>query len=404
MNLRDLEKLLGGYAAGTLTDAEQQALCDAALHDQVLFEALLREQPLRDLLSDPAARERLLAAVDPPPRRAWRWRPVAAVLAMAAIGVIAAPIARRPRPVLTSQAVPPPVPAASVNPQPAPAPPVVAQGLRNAGHGPAPQKLPPALARARLMPRPAPPFPPRAARAAPGTTAASLQGVVRDAAGAAIPDATVVAVNKFTAESAQASTNPAGRYEFSKLRPGIYSLSAQAQGFSPAAVKELPVKAQAAHDLTLQAGSASETVEVSAQAASISTAALKAPAATLRLRYAVLRRDAAGNFVEAAPADLRPGDTVELRITAEQDGYLSVGGAPPVALTAYAPYTTPPLPASSSEWRVTFSVQPLGGVGGGGIGGVPAGGLPSLTGVQGRETYVAAREPGQPLNFTVKLP
>ena len=58
MSPEDIKKLLGGYATGTLTAEEQQALFAAALEDQELFDALAREQALRDLLSDPASRGR----------------------------------------------------------------------------------------------------------------------------------------------------------------------------------------------------------------------------------------------------------------------------------------------------------------------------------------------------------
>jgi hypothetical protein len=62
----DIRKLLGGYATGTLTDAERQALFDAALHDQHLFDTIADEQALKDLLDDPAARAQLLDATESP--------------------------------------------------------------------------------------------------------------------------------------------------------------------------------------------------------------------------------------------------------------------------------------------------------------------------------------------------
>ena len=70
MSRDDIHKLLGGYATGTLTPEEQQALFEAALDDQDLFDALAREQSLRDLLRDPAAKAQVLAALD---ERPWRW-------------------------------------------------------------------------------------------------------------------------------------------------------------------------------------------------------------------------------------------------------------------------------------------------------------------------------------------
>jgi len=44
MSRDEVQKLLGGYATGTLTPEEQQALFAAALEDQELFDALAHEQ------------------------------------------------------------------------------------------------------------------------------------------------------------------------------------------------------------------------------------------------------------------------------------------------------------------------------------------------------------------------
>lgn len=62
----ELEKLLGGFAADTLTADEKQRLYSAALQDQQLFNALADEQALKELLSDPAVRRRLLKALKQP--------------------------------------------------------------------------------------------------------------------------------------------------------------------------------------------------------------------------------------------------------------------------------------------------------------------------------------------------
>src|SRR5579872_6566060 len=100
MDRHDIQKLLGGYATGTLTPEEQQALFEAALTDQELFDALAREQSLHDLLRDPAARAHLLAATDEKPLPWYRryWRPAAMVAAAAACLLIAGIYLKRPRP------------------------------------------------------------------------------------------------------------------------------------------------------------------------------------------------------------------------------------------------------------------------------------------------------------------
>lgn len=76
MSPEDIRKLLGGYATGTLTDAERNLLFTAALEDQALFDALADEEALRALLSDSAVRGELLAVIDEKSdasqREAWR--------------------------------------------------------------------------------------------------------------------------------------------------------------------------------------------------------------------------------------------------------------------------------------------------------------------------------------------
>jgi len=60
----DLEKLLGGFSADTLTADERQRLYEAALRDQQLFNALADEQALKELLTDPAVRNKLLQVLN----------------------------------------------------------------------------------------------------------------------------------------------------------------------------------------------------------------------------------------------------------------------------------------------------------------------------------------------------
>ncbi|MDH4153592.1 MAG: hypothetical protein OEV01_07385 [Nitrospira sp.] len=63
MSEKDLEKLLGGFAAETLTAEEKEQLYRTALHDQALFNALADEQALKELLTDPTVRRRLFEAL-----------------------------------------------------------------------------------------------------------------------------------------------------------------------------------------------------------------------------------------------------------------------------------------------------------------------------------------------------
>jgi len=95
----DVRKLLGGYATGTLTAAEQEALLAAALEDQELFDALMKEEAVRDVLQDPASKAALLAALEQPPARPawWHWRPLIGAVAMAGIALGAVAVWRATR-------------------------------------------------------------------------------------------------------------------------------------------------------------------------------------------------------------------------------------------------------------------------------------------------------------------
>jgi hypothetical protein len=93
MNKEDIQKLIGGYATGSLTDEERQALFEAALDDQELFDTLQQEQALKDLFDDPFSREQVRRAAAeslPRPRTSWFRRPWiwASATSMALAGVL----------------------------------------------------------------------------------------------------------------------------------------------------------------------------------------------------------------------------------------------------------------------------------------------------------------------------
>ena len=155
----DLQKLLGGYAAGTLTPEERRALFDAALADQTLFDALADEEPLREVLADPACRERVQAAlVERPSVPFWLRRPAlwSMAAATAAAAVVLTVIVLRPKPVPTAprqvaMARKVELPQSAV-PAPAQAPPTAGRRAR-APERPAPPAAQRQLASAKPLPR-----------------------------------------------------------------------------------------------------------------------------------------------------------------------------------------------------------------------------------------------------------
>ena len=63
------------------------------------------------------------------------------------------------------------------------------------------------------------------------TTNASIVGIVTDASGAAVPNATVTVTNAGTGVSRTVTTNEAGAYTVTPLIPGVYEVKASNPGF-----------------------------------------------------------------------------------------------------------------------------------------------------------------------------
>ena len=105
------------------------------------------------------------------------------------------------------------------------------------------------------------------------TATGQITGTVKDTSGAVVPGATVTVHSDLTGLTRTATTNSSGDYSFPLLPTGVYSVSAELQGFSVAKQSgiRLNVDQVARIDLTLAVGAASETVEVQAATAAIET-------------------------------------------------------------------------------------------------------------------------------------
>jgi hypothetical protein len=333
MSRDDIQKLLGGYATGTLTPEERQALFDAALTDQELFDSLAREEALREVLSDPSARAHLLAALDDAPApwyRQW-WRPMvvmaAALVVVAGVAVWqksrvpkpfpmarlelpalprpaeSAPILPPPPPVKQSAPVlaplslpgatpvapPPPAPAAA---QPAAAPQSAATLGKIAGvsgNGPSGNTVPVSgqAVSGPLMQQGlqgANPQQPRFSASAGNNflemDGVLLHGLVTDPAGAAIRSATVAVKSLSTGEVVNTSTDERGQFAAPEVPGGTYQISASAPGFQSATVSRVTPASGVPEAVNLQLGigAATQTVEVSAAAGLVSPRAAPVPA------------------------------------------------------------------------------------------------------------------------------
>ncbi|HEY3236877.1 MAG TPA: carboxypeptidase-like regulatory domain-containing protein, partial [Polyangiaceae bacterium] len=97
---------------------------------------------------------------------------------------------------------------------------------------------------------------------------ATISGTVRDASGAVLPGASVVAQNQDTGMSRTVTANTAGRYSAPGLGLGNYQVTAQQAGFQSQVRTGLvlTVGREAVVDFTLPVGAVTQTVEVSGEA------------------------------------------------------------------------------------------------------------------------------------------
>ena len=103
---------------------------------------------------------------------------------------------------------------------------------------------------------------------AQGETTSAVVGQVRDATDAVVPGATVIIANPQTGLRRSARTDEAGRFNFPQLKPGTYSIRAEAQGFEARqndnVIAGLGQKQTV--DFMLRVARSNEAVEVSSEA------------------------------------------------------------------------------------------------------------------------------------------
>ncbi|HYM06188.1 MAG TPA: carboxypeptidase regulatory-like domain-containing protein [Terriglobales bacterium] len=99
-----------------------------------------------------------------------------------------------------------------------------------------------------------------------------IAGTISDPTGAVVPNATVNLRGVDTGSTQTTTTNQSGAYRFTLLKPGEYRVSVSVGGFQKMErAITVDVGKMATADMTLQVGSATETVEVSGEAQVVST-------------------------------------------------------------------------------------------------------------------------------------
>jgi hypothetical protein len=364
MKPEEMQKLLGGYATGTLTAQEQEALFAAALEDQELFDALAKEQALRDLLRDPAARAHVLASLDErrlPWWRAHRWTLAGATVACCLAMVVGiywkSGKPEAPRPVLVAETRAPEVP-------PARTPDVAAQSKTQPAPPAAPRRLTHKSVPAATPSEPLAVLDKDAASAAPKSVVAGAapKALVAEApqdARAAAPQNAPTAVATTVPPSAPAPlfrqaapSNPAG------VPAAENTATLEAQGLANALAGGNENARSLFYGGEMSAFSAGQQVQF---------ARTRTGNASLHLgvKWTALRRQADGLFSEVDPAEIKAGDTVKLRLVPNDGGYLSVmeGHRAVVAerrVEPLQPFETPELTSAggSRELVVVLGRQP----------------------------------------------
>ncbi len=115
------------------------------------------------------------------------------------------------------------------------------------------------------------------------STAADLQGTVKDGTGAVVTNATVTARNPNTNTSRTANTNEDGLYQIVNVMPGEYEVSVEAPNFKKAVLSGIIVTVgqRANVDVTLEPGQISEVVTISDATAQIVETTKTAIASTI---------------------------------------------------------------------------------------------------------------------------
>jgi hypothetical protein len=96
----------------------------------------------------------------------------------------------------------------------------------------------------------------------------TVTGVLTDQSGAVLPEAKVILTDQNKGYTFNANSDSGGRYLFRSIPPGVYSVTAEMQGFAKTVRTGIRVNVNqnATADLSLKVSGSSQTVEVNAQA------------------------------------------------------------------------------------------------------------------------------------------
>ena len=175
------------------------------------------------------------------------------------------------------------------------------------------------------------------------TSAGALVGLVRDPAGAAIPQAAVVVTNTQTSVSSRIDTDAAGNYIVPSVAPGIYSISCEHPGFKRVTIEPVTVNVNQTVrvDLNLPVGDTSESVTVQEYASLVQAdnATIGQVVTTRQLAELPLNGRDFRNLLSLNPGVTQPHDGIvtsaSIRLNGFNDSFrlVSINGARPSSVS-----------------------------------------------------------------------
>jgi Domain of unknown function (DUF4384) len=354
----EIQKLLGGYATNTLTEAERKALFEAALEDQQLFDALHQEQALKDLLDDPISRHQIRQALEEPAfvktHAAWwtRWWAWAGAASAVAAAVLIVAVTRPHSPELKQQS------ASLDRATTAPVPPTE-KSERDAETEPKKLKAPaaPQPSGARVA-RESKGFAMRRETRADATLARNAS---KDESASTAPRAAVPAANAPAAPTPPPLSTQQVQVE--AQAPTVGAVPSQSRGSDTQALSQQAQPQVMVNSLRDQK---QEQLRQAQLSAGVGGGFSKAPPP---VSYSLLKRDESGAYQPLPPdAELQTGDEVRLTVSPTRSGYLSLSrqdaagqwtrvfpeAGPGLPVNANANYTIPDSPIDVTDLDQTL--------------------------------------------------
>src|SRR6266853_1591084 len=196
----------------------------------------------------------------------------------------------------------------------------------------------------------------------------TVAGTVIDPSGAAVAGAAVTLVDPSTNDSRKTTTNETGRYLFANVPPGTYNMTINKTGFRVAKFTGQIVTVGSAITLnaTLELGSVSQIVEVTANGAELQTL------------NATVGNSAGGELLQSLPSIGRDSSTfVTLQPGVSPDGSVAGAVVDQSTFMLDGGQNTNDMDGSMQVYTPSFGGDPTGGVVSGQIGGAPTGVMPT---------------------------